>query len=335
MQRNGLSIGSLIISPPLILAPMSGVSDLAYRLISRSFGAPFAFTEMISARALTYRNKRCLDMLVSSPADRPLGVQLLGNDPDVLLSALDILEACQFDLIDLNAACPVAKVVRRGEGAGLLREPGRIAKLLGVLVARSKVPVTIKIRAGWDERSINAREVAIIAEDAGAAAIFVHGRTRSQGYKGEVDYRIIRAVKEAVKIPVIGSGDVFSAELATKMLEETGCDGVAMARGAMGNPWIFKQTAALLAGEGHPAIPAREEIISTMKEHLARSVDLYGEKLGVVVFRKFFVWYARGFRHIRALRVKALRATHLNDVLDAIESIRDLSCKDLSSRDLS
>jgi tRNA-dihydrouridine synthase B len=325
MQRNGLSIGNITISPPLILAPMSGVSDLTYRLISRSFGAPFAFTEMISARALTYRNKRCLDMLVSSPADRPLGVQLLGNDPDVLLAALDVLEAHQFDLVDLNAACPVAKVVRRGEGAGLLREPSRVAKLLGVLVTRVKVPVTIKIRAGWDERSINAREVAIVAEDAGAAAIFVHGRTRSQGYKGEVDYRIIRAVKEAVKIPVVGSGDVFSAELAMKMLEETGCDGVAMARGAMGNPWIFNQTVALLSGEEHIPTPAPDEIVSAMKEHLALLVESLGEKLGVVVFRKFFVWYARGFHHIRALRVKALRATRLSDVLDAIESIRDLS----------
>jgi len=325
MQPNGLSIGNINIRPPLVLAPMSGVSDLAYRLISRSFGAPFAFTEMISARALMYRNKRCLDMLVSSPTDRPLGVQLLGNDPDALLAALDILEDRQFDLVDLNAACPVAKVVRRGEGAGLLREPGRVAKLLGVLKARSKVPVTVKIRAGWDERSINAREIAVAAEDAGAAAIFVHGRTRSQGYKGVVDYNVVRTVKEAVKIPVVGSGDVFSAELATKMFEETGCDGVAVARGAMGNPWIFRQTATLLSGDEHRPIPAPDEIVSTMKEHLALSVELLGEKLGVVVFRKFFVWYARGFRHIRTLRVKALRATRMSEVLDAIESIRDLS----------
>ena len=319
-----LSIGSVKLPQPFFLAPMAGVSDLAYRRISRSFGVTLAFTEMVSARALTFRNKRCLDMLVSSKDDRPLGIQLLGGDTQSLLAAMDVLDRYACDVIDLNAACPVAKVVRRGEGAGLLREPARLRRLIDALVSRSGPPVTLKIRAGWDENSINAREIALMAQDAGVAAIIIHGRTRSQGYDGRVDYAVIREAKQAVRIPVIGSGDIFSPELARKMFDETGCDGVAFARGSLGNPWIFRETEALLSGGTLPARPTIDELISVIREHFRLSVGLLGETLGVVSFRKCFIWYTHGIDNVRPLRAKAGAARSVSQMHDVIEELRTL-----------
>ncbi|HUJ89294.1 MAG TPA: tRNA dihydrouridine synthase DusB [Syntrophorhabdales bacterium] len=317
-----LSIGDLHLPFPFILAPMAGVSDLAHRLISRSFGATLAFTEMVSARALKYGNKRCRDMLASVDADRPLGVQLVAGDQESILAALEVLERHRFDVIDLNAACPVSKIVRRGEGAGLLKEPQRLQQLISLLVQRSGKPVTLKIRAGWDAASINAVEIARMAEDAGVAAVCVHGRTRVQGYDGAVDYGVIRKVKEAVAIPVVGSGDVFSGELAMKMFGETGCDGVAVARGSMGNPWIFGEITELLCHGTVPARPSKDEVISTMRDHLRLSMTLLGETLGVLTFRKFFVWYSHGFAKVRPLRTKALQARSIGEMLGVIEELR-------------
>jgi tRNA-dihydrouridine synthase B len=317
-----LSIGSLRLPFPFILAPLAGVSDLAYRLISRSFGVTLAFTEMVSARALKYGNKRCQDMLASADEDRPLGVQLVAGDQESILAALEVLEQHRCDVIDFNAACPVAKIVRRGEGAGLLKDPQRLQQLISPLVQRAGRPVTLKIRAGWDAASINAAEIARMAEGVGVAAVCVHGRTRTQGYEGAVDYGVIRKVKEAVAIPVIGSGDVFSGELAMKMFNETGCDGVAVARGSMGNPWIFREIADLLSHGTVPARPSKDEVISTMKNHLSLSMTLLGETLGVLTFRKFFVWYSHGFAKARPLRTKALQARSLGEMLGVIEELR-------------
>jgi len=317
-----LFIGDLLLPHPFILAPLAGVSDLAYRLISRSFGATLAFTEMISARALKYRNKRCYDMLVSSDADHPLGIQLVAGDEESIISALDILQSRQFNVIDFNAACPVSKIVRRGEGAGLLKDPPRLQRLAALLVRRSPKPVTLKIRAGWDSASINAPEIAKRAADAGIAAVCVHGRTRAQGYDGRVDYGVIKKAKEAVKIPVIGSGDVFSGELAMKMFDKTGCDAVAVARGSMGNPWIFAEITGLLSHGMAPARPSTDEVISTMRKHLDLSMALLGESLGVLTFRKFFVWYSHGFAKVRPLRTKALQAHSLEEMQAVIEELR-------------
>jgi tRNA-dihydrouridine synthase B len=319
-----LSIGNVRLPFPFILAPLAGVSDLTYRLISRSFGVTLAFTEMISARALKYGNKRCRDMLASADADRPLGIQLVAGDEESILSALEVLEQYRFDVIDLNAACPVSKIVRRGEGAGLLRQPQRLQQLVSLLVRKSAKPVTLKIRAGWDAGSVNAPEIARMAEDAGVAAICVHGRTRVQGYDGRVDYGVIRKVKEGVKVPVIGSGDLFSGELAMKMFNETGCDGVAVARGSMGNPWIFREITELLSHGAAPPRPSKNEVVSTMREHLNLSIALLGESLGVLTFRKFFVWYSHGFAKVRPLRTKALQTQSLGEMLAVIEELRTI-----------
>ncbi len=320
-----LSIGSILLPEPFFLAPMAGVSDLAYRLVNRSFGITLAFTEMVSARALTFSNKRCLQMLVSAEEDQPLGVQLLGSDEDSIYRALDVLDTYTYDVIDFNAACPVSKVVRRGEGAGLLRDPERLRRLLNVLVSRATVPVTLKIRSGWDDTPINARDIAVMAEDAGVAAIVIHGRTRAQGYDGRVDYAVIRDAKKAVRIPVIGSGDVLTAELATKMFEETDCDGVAIARGSMGNPWIFGQIARMLDGGTMPGKPTLDEVISVMRKHLDLSVGFLGESLGVISFRKCFIWYTHGIPNVRALRTRAAKARSIREMNDVIEELRTIA----------
>lgn len=301
-----LKIGSFELPSRYVLSPMAGVSDLSFRLICREFGSFLAYTEMVSARALTFGSPKTFQFLSTDEDDRPLGVQLLVGDEDVLPSAVRAIEGYRFDVLELNAACPVPKVVRKGEGAGLLRDPLRLYRLLKTLVDVSRVPVTVKIRIGWDSRSINAVEVARLAEDAGAKAVFVHGRTREQGYSGNVSYETISDVKQAIAIPVIASGNIFSARLAARMLSETGCDGVAVARGAFGNPWIFRQLLNPEYGQEDDPGPAIGELVRVMKKHLDLSIKEHGEKIGVVNFRKLFVWYSRGFSHVAPLRKAAV-----------------------------
>jgi tRNA-dihydrouridine synthase B len=318
-----ITIGALQIPSFLILAPLAGVSDLPFRLINRRFGCVFAFTEMVSARALTYENKNTLHkMLAADPADRPLGIQLLGNDPEVLRAALDKLGDYDFGVIDFNAACPVTKVTARGEGASLLREPVKLRELLRVVVNNAAVPVTVKIRAGWDSASVNARDVALHAQDAGIHGLCVHGRTREQGYQGRVNYRVIYEVKKALTIPVLASGDALSPLLIKKLFDETGCDGVAIARGALGNPWIFPDTQEFLQTGSIPQRPDMQEIADTMIAHLKRCVAFHGEGTGTPIFRKFFNWYTRGLHEIRELRCKAYQAKTEQEMIAVINKVR-------------
>ena len=310
---------------PAVLAPLAGVSDLPFRLITRRFGCPLAFTEMVNARALGLANARTLNFLRTSPLDAPLGVQLLAREPHHLVEAFEVLSRHQYALVDLNAACPVRKVTRKGEGAALLKTPEVLERLVRTLVAHSPVPVTVKIRSGWDGSSINAPEIARRVADAGADAVCVHGRTRNQGYGGKADLNVIRAVKEAVSIPVIASGDVFSAASARRMWAETGCDAVMVARGALGNPWIFREIAAVYAGVDQPVRPAPEELKATMREHLGMCVQFLGERMGVINFRKFFIWYTRGLPNARLLRPKAVLANTARDVAALIDESAGLS----------
>ncbi|MFA5149781.1 MAG: tRNA dihydrouridine synthase DusB [Candidatus Omnitrophota bacterium] len=303
-----LKIGNLKLKFNLILAPMAGVSDLPFRMLNRKFGAELAFVEMINCRSISYKSKRTQGMLSLHPKDKPLGVQLLGCEEQFILKALDVLKTYKFDLLDFNAACPAKKVVRRKEGAGLLKEPKKLSKLVKLVVKNSAVPVTLKIRTGWDKDCINAREIALYAQDAGAAGIFIHGRTKVQGYSGGVNYSAIREVKKVLSIPVIASGDILSAQLAKKMLDETSCDGLVIARGSFGNPWIFREIKEFLNTGKLALRPDKDEIAKVMAGHLDASIDFYGERNGVVIFRKFFGWYTRGFRKIRPLREKVSRA---------------------------
>ncbi|MFA5177427.1 MAG: tRNA dihydrouridine synthase DusB [Candidatus Omnitrophota bacterium] len=303
-----LKIGNLSLKSNLILAPMAGVSDLPFRRLNRKFGAELAFVEMINCRSISFKSRRTQSMLSSGPKDKPLGIQLLGCEEKFILKALDVLKSYKFDLLDFNAACPAKKVVRRKEGAGLLKEPKKLKKLLKLVVKNSPVPVTVKIRTGWDKECVNAKEVALYSQDAGVSGVFIHGRTKVQGYSGAVDYGSITKVKKALAIPVIASGDILSAQLAQKMFSETGCDGLVIARGSFGNPWIFQEIKEFLRTGKIIPKPAKETVIKIMLEHLAASIDFYGERNGVVIFRKFFGWYTRGFRRIRPLREKSSRA---------------------------
>ncbi len=316
-----IKIGKLRLSSSCVLSPLSGVSDFPFRMINRSFGCELTFVEMINARSLVYKNKRTEKMLSTMPADRPLGIQLLGNDPDVIGRALEIIDKYKFDIIDFNAACPVEKVIKRGEGASLLKDPHKLKKILKVMVDNSKTPVTVKIRSGWDGTSVNAKEVALYCQDAGIKGLFVHGRTRVQGYSGNVDYNIIKEVKGALDIPVIASGDILSPELIKRMFEETGCDGVAVARGALGNPWIFKEASEFLKNGKIVNRPDIHEITDTMIKHLNASIDFYGEIIGLIDFRKFFIWYTRGLHDMKFLRNKAFHIKSKNDMIGVINEL--------------
>jgi tRNA-dihydrouridine synthase B len=305
-----------------MLAPMAGVSDLPFRIVTRSFGAPLAFAEMIDARAISRRENRTLHMLTSTPDDRPLGIQLLGNDEVDMVKALEAIEDHDFDLLDLNAACPTPKITRKGKGAALLKEPQRLGKLLKVLVDHARVPVTVKIRTGWDPTSVNARAVALYAEDAGVSALFIHGRTRAQGYSGTVDYRIIEQVKKALALPVIASGDNLSVYFIKKMFDETGCDGVAIARGSLGYPWIYREAIRFFQEGTLCERPTMDERIATITNHLNLVIEHYGEKRGLACFHKFFIWYTRGLRGAKPLRDNAFRADTKEELLNVVEELR-------------
>lgn len=315
-----LGIGELKLKSNLILAPMSGISDLPFRMFNRKFGLELSFIEMINCRSLSYKSRRTQQMLAANSQDRPLGLQLLGCEPRFILRALEMLNSFRFDILDFNAACPARKVVRRQEGAGLLKEPKRLKKILKLLVKNSKVPVTVKIRTGWDKDSVNAREIALLAQDAGVSALFIHGRTKLQGYGGKVDYQIIRKVKQALSIPVVASGDLFSPQLVKKMFDETGCDGVAIARGALGNPWIFRESKELLVRGKVIPRPDINQILKAMALHLDANIAFYGERVGIIKFRKLFNCYTKGFRKVRPLREKSSRATTKKEMLNIIHS---------------
>lgn len=257
-------------------------------------------------------------MLTAHLKDRPLGIQLLGCEEKFILKAVDVLKEYKFDILDFNAACPAKKVVRRGEGASLLKEPKKLYKLLKILVKNSSLPVTVKIRTGWDKDSVNAEEVALYAQDAGVSALFIHGRNKAQGYSGNIDYAVIKKVKKFLDIPVIGSGDILSAQLAKEMFDKTGCDGLAIARGSLGNPWIFDEINEFLKTGRLLPKPVIGAVVKEMTKHLDASIGFYGERNGVILFRKFFSWYTKGLRKIRPLREKSSRAKNRQEILGII-----------------
>ncbi|MCK5654866.1 MAG: tRNA dihydrouridine synthase DusB [Candidatus Aureabacteria bacterium] len=317
-----LNIGGTKIKTHILLAPLAGVSNLPFRLIARKHGCAFAFTEMISARALYYKNKNTLKMLESNKDDKPLGVQILGDEPKVLKKAVETLNRFKFDILDFNAACPAGKVSSRNKGAALLKNPDKLLAQISTVTEISKVPVTLKIRSGWDEENINAVKIAEIAEKAGIKALFLHGRTKIQGYSGNVNYKIIKEVKQSVKIPVIASGDNFNPVLIKKMFDETQCNAVTVARGALGNPWIFEAAEEFIKTGILPEKPTINKITAVMKEHLLLLTDFYGSLKSVPEFRKFFTWYTKGIKNIKGLREKAFKAKTLQEMLGVIEELK-------------
>lgn len=312
-----MKIGNVELKHGIILAPMAGVSDLPFRILAREQGCEMAVTEMVSAKAVWYHNRGTKDLLRTVEGDSPLAVQLFGSDPDICAEIASRMEEYPFEIIDFNMGCPVPKVVNNGEGSALMKDPVKAAEIISAMVKRVKKPITVKIRAGFTKNARNAVEVAKRLEEAGAAAIAVHGRTREEYYAGKADRSIIRAVKEAVSVPVIGNGDIVSGEDAAAMFRETGCDGIMVGRGAEGNPWIFRDIKEFLEN-GRPAEkPSPEEKRKLILRHIAMQIEADGEHMGLLKMRSHIAWYLHGFPNAAAIR-NAVNTAESRSILEEI-----------------
>jgi len=309
------SIGAVPVDPPLILAPMAGVTNPAFRLLcKRAGGCGLVCAEMVSSCGLYYRNARTRQMLVLSTEERPLSAQIFGADPDVMADAARQVEAAGADIIDINIGCPVPKVVKTGAAGALLKDLDLAERIIRTVARAVGVPVTVKTRAGWNAEHTTATELALRAQNAGAAAIAVHGRTVSQGYTGRADWTIIRRVKETVQVPVIGNGDVRTPQDAARMFRETGCDGVMIGRGALGNPWIFSAAWAYLRSGELTAEPRLSDRLNAAWEHAALLAKITDEKQAARELRGQLAWYIRGSAGAAALRGKLSKASSLSEI---------------------
>lgn len=297
-----LEIGNVRLENPCILAPMAGVTDLPFRLLCREQGVGLLSMEMVSAKAISFHNKNTQALMEIAPGENPISLQLFGSDADIISEMAKEIEERPFDILDINMGCPVPKVVNNGEGSALMKNPKRVEEIVTKTVRAIKKPVTVKIRKGFDEAHVNAVEIARIIEASGAAAIAVHGRTREQYYSGAADWDIIRQVKEAVSIPVIGNGDITSAVQAKQMMEETGCDGVMIGRAARGNPWIFLEIAKYLETGAAPERPGKTEVKEMILRHCELQLQYKGEYTGIREMRKHVAWYTAGYPHSSKLR---------------------------------
>ena len=314
-----LTIGNVKLANPCILAPMAGVTDLPFRLLCREQGAGLLSMEMVSAKALSFHNKNTQDLLEIAEGENPIALQLFGSDADLIARMAKEIEERPFDILDFNMGCPVPKVVNNGEGSALMKNPKRVEEIVAKTVKAVKKPVTVKIRKGFDEEHVNAVEIARIIEASGAAAVAVHGRTREQYYSGAADWDIIRQVKEAVSIPVIGNGDVTSAVRAQQMMKETGCDGVMIGRAARGNPWIFRETAEYLATGNMPERPGRREIKEMILRHCELQLRYKGEYTGIREMRKHVAWYTAGLPHSARLRGRVNEIETMEELKELLE----------------
>ena len=309
-----LAVGNVVLENNVILAPMAGVTDLPFRLLCRKAGAGMVCTEMVSAKAIYYNNKNTEGLLEIHPEEGPVSLQLFGSDPQIIADMAKRIEERPFSVLDFNMGCPVPKVVNNGEGSALMKNPALVREILSALVKAVKKPVTVKIRKGFDEGHCNGVEIAKIAEDCGVAAIAVHGRTREQYYSGHADWDIIRQVKAAVRIPVIGNGDVDSPRAAKEMLQQTGCDGVMIGRAAQGNPWIFRDTVSFLENGTVPEPPDSRMKKQMVLEHAELQIRLKGEYTAVREMRRHLAWYTAGMPHSARFR----------QMINSVESYRQL-----------
>ena len=309
-----MRIGSVILENNVIAAPMAGVTDLPFRLLLKEQGAGLVCSEMVSAKAIYYNNKNTEPLMMVNEKERPFSLQLFGSDPELMAEMVKKIEDRPFDIIDINMGCPVPKVVNNGEGSALMKQPLLAGKIIEAMAKATEKPVTVKIRKGFDDEHVNAVEMAHIAQESGAAAVAVHGRTREQYYHGKADWDIIRQVKEAVNIPVIGNGDINSSEAAKEIKKQTGCDGIMVARGLQGNPWLIGQ---ILYGTPKPSI---EEVVEMILRHAKMQVEFSGEYLGIRQMRKHVAWYTTGYPGSSKLRGMVNQVESLEELEQLLET---------------
>lgn len=317
-----MNIGNVGLDNNVILAPMAGVTDLPFRLLCKRMGAGLVCMEMVSAKAITYRNKNTVSLLEIHPEERPASLQLFGREPDTMAEAVRMIQdKYDYDVLDVNMGCPVPKIVGNGEGSALMKEPKLAGEIVEALVKVSEKPVTVKIRKGFDDEHINAVEMARILENSGASMIAVHGRTREQYYSGKADWDIIREVKQSVSIPVVGNGDVVSGETAKALVEYTGCDGVMIGRGVRGNPWLIGDVINYLATGEHIPRPTNEEIAEVILEHGRMLIEYKGEYIGIREMRKHTAWYTAGMPNSARFRGSICNMESFEELESAVRGL--------------
>lgn len=315
-----MRIGDIETHNNIFLAPMAGITDIAFRRICKRFGCGLVYTEMVSAKGMYYKSENTASLTQIDEEERPVAVQIFGSDPDIMAYAAGQLEKGGADIIDINMGCPTPKIVNNGDGCALMKNTVLIGKIIDTVVKTVNIPVTVKIRKGWDERSANAIEIASIAQDEGAKAITIHGRTREQFYSGKADWEIIRKVKKEVKIPVIGNGDILTPQDAKNMMEETGCDGIMIGRGAQGNPWIFRRTLEYIKSGAILNEPSAEEKVNMILEHMDKLIELKGEYIGIKEMRKHIVWYLKGLPSSGKLKNQVFNITQRGKIEELLIS---------------
>lgn len=315
-----MKIGNVEIDNRVFLAPMAGVTDMPFRVLCKEQGCGLVYTEMVSSKGMHYEDEKSAQLTLLDEKEKPGAVQIFGSDPEIMANVTSKLNKSNASIIDINMGCPAPKITKNGEGSALMKRPDLVAKIVKAVVSASQKPVTVKIRKGWDDTTVNAIEIAQIAEDNGASAVTVHGRTREQFYSGKADWNIIRQIKQTLSIPVIGNGDVVGPKEALQMLEETGCDAIMVGRGAQGNPWIFNQINKYLEGGVIVSGPTPEEKIKTIIRHMNMLIDHKGERTGILEMRSHIAWYIKGLRDATYTKQKIFKLTDREEIISLLQS---------------